>query len=226
MDYNEEQNTEVEALESIYGDELEILATEPYHNFTIKVSVQNHDPHEDDPIDLSVVLGFTYTEKYPDQAPVMEVIDCTDNLDGQQITILTDLLQDQAEENLGMVMIFTLISAVQERLNLMVDEMKQFRIDEADRKKREDEEAEMKRFEGTRVTIETFLTWKTKFEAEMSSLKKNVKAGDRRPTGRELFMNDASLDDSDVKFLQEVGETVEIDESLFEDLEDLDIEDE
>lgn len=29
-----------------------------------------------------------------------------------------------------------------------------------------------KRFEGTKVTVETFLAWKTKFDAEMAELKK------------------------------------------------------
>lgn len=29
-----------------------------------------------------------------------------------------------------------------------------------------------KRFEGTKVTVETFLAWKTKFDAEMAEMKK------------------------------------------------------
>ena len=49
----------------------------------------------------------------------------------------------QAEENLGMVMVFTLISAVQERLNSMVDEMKAQKEQEIERKRLEAEEAEM-----------------------------------------------------------------------------------
>ena len=42
-------------------------------------------------------------------------------------------------------------------------------------------------------------------------------------TGRQLFLQDHTLDDSDVRFLDDDQEHVEVDESLFEDLDDLDI---
>ena len=48
----------------------------------------------------------------------------------------------QAQENLGMVMVFTLVSAVQEKLSCLVDEAKKRRDEEALRIKREEEEAE------------------------------------------------------------------------------------
>ncbi len=48
----------------------------------------------------------------------------------------------QAEENLGMVMIFTLVTSVQEKLNEIVDVMKNRREEEKLRKEREAEEAE------------------------------------------------------------------------------------
>lgn len=48
----------------------------------------------------------------------------------------------QAEENLGMVMIFTLVSAVQEKLNEMVDQIKTRREEEKRQKEKEAEEAE------------------------------------------------------------------------------------
>lgn len=48
----------------------------------------------------------------------------------------------QAEENLGMVMIFTLVTAVQEKLNEIVDVMKNRREEEKLRKEQEAEEAE------------------------------------------------------------------------------------
>ena len=43
-----------------------------------------------------------------------------------------------------------------------------------------------KKFEGTRVTIETFLAWKTKFDAERKELKRFQKDNDqlsKKPTG-------------------------------------------
>ena len=48
----------------------------------------------------------------------------------------------QAEENLGMVMIFTLVTAVQEKLNEIVDQIKIRQEEEQKRQERETEEAE------------------------------------------------------------------------------------
>lgn len=48
----------------------------------------------------------------------------------------------QAEENLGMVMIFTLVTAVQEKLNTIVDVMKNRQEEEKRRKEKEAQEAE------------------------------------------------------------------------------------
>lgn len=48
----------------------------------------------------------------------------------------------QAEENLGMVMIFTLVTAVQEKLNEIVDKVKNRREEEKMKREKEAEEAE------------------------------------------------------------------------------------
>ena len=44
--------------------------------------------------DVNVTVTFTYTEKYPDEAPVMEILD-SENLDDEQLRILSDLLNDE-----------------------------------------------------------------------------------------------------------------------------------
>ena len=49
--------------------------------------------------------------------------------------------------------------------------MEKRKIEEAERKKAEEEAAARKKFEGTRVTVESFLVWKEKFDAELESLK-------------------------------------------------------
>lgn len=84
-----------------------------------------------------------------------------------------------------------------------------------------------KKFEGTRVTVETFLKWRTEFEHEMGIAQKREKqlSENKKLTGRELFMRDNTLNESDLKYLMEAGDSVEnvkIDESLFQNLEDLD----
>lgn len=61
-----------------------------------------------------------------------------------------------------------------------------------------------KKFEGTRVTVETFLVWKTKFDAELFALrseKEREEEKNKKLTGRELFQTDNTLIESDLTFL-------------------------
>lgn len=231
-DYAEEQRNEIEALQSIYPEEIEVIEEEPQRIFTVTVSSQDpEDPHlhvnkDGTPDKVGCTVQFTYTAKYPDEAPIMEIID-VDRLEEDQTEIILEFLKEQAQENLGMVMVFTIISALQEKLTVLVEDMKKNAEQKRLQIEKEEEEAEMTKFEGTRVTIETFLAWKGKFDAEI--LERKCLALDRdllnkKPTGRELFMHDASMNDSDITFLQEEGDNVEVDESLFEDMEDLDLE--
>lgn len=62
-----------------------------------------------------------------------------------------------------------------------------------------------KRFEGTRVTVESFLRWKENFDAEMGHKKRqeSVEHDGKKLTGRELFMTDKTLNQSDLKFLDD-----------------------
>ncbi|XP_052807756.1 RWD domain-containing protein 1-like [Mya arenaria] len=222
-DYKEEQQNELEALESIYPDELKVLETSPYAVFEISLVSQKHEDDEDEE-EASCVLKFTYSATYPDEPPLMEVSEA-ENIDEEQQAEILSLMQSEAEENLGMGMVFTLVSAVQEQLTTLIEQSKQRRKDEILQRLREEEELEQKKFEGTRVTIENFLAWKAKFDAEMAELQKHQRKSDnnKKLSGKELFMLDASMIDSDVQFLQAEGEKVEVDESLFQDLDDLDI---
>ena len=56
-----------------------------------------------------------------------------------------------------------------------------------------------RKLEGTKVTIESFLAWKTKFDAE--TVKVKVVRDPSKPTGREMFLNNAALNESDIEFL-------------------------
>ncbi|KAL1416209.1 hypothetical protein MTO96_006469 [Rhipicephalus appendiculatus] len=201
-DFQEEQRNEIEALESIYPSELEILETEPFHAFTIDVKADAGDQPEDE--QMSVKLKFTY----------------------EDVETLVTALKEQVQENLGMVMIFTLVSAATEWLNQHTESVK-FNKNEALRlQKEKDEEAERVKFEGTRVTVESFMAWKSKFDAEMAEIRNKDKIlnASGKLTGRELFEKDKNLIDSDLQFMQEGEEDVKVDESLFQELEDLDLE--
>ncbi|KAK0149482.1 RWD domain-containing protein 1 [Merluccius polli] len=215
-DYAEEQRNELEAIESIYPDSYTVLSDEPI-SFTITVT---SDAGENDET-VEATLKFTYVEKYPDEPPEWEIFSRENLEDGDEEEILT-LLQQQvcavsglhlltvpllAEENLGMVMIFTLVTAVQEKLNEMVDQIKNRREEEKVRQEREAEEAEKVAFQGTVVTIENFLAWKARFEMEVAEIRRR-RQKDEEQAG---------------KLKLTAGNNVEVDESLFQDIDDLDL---
>jgi len=171
----------------------------------------------------------SYSETYPGTPLITEVRrddDLDGDLDDDDANELQEIMDSEATENIGMVHVFSVISKVQEQLNLFVDRIKQRKEAEKDRKKFLEEEEERKKIEGIPVTVETFLAWKTKFDAEMRAKKKQKVVEDtasKRPTGKQQFLLDATLSLSDVKLMEE-GD-VAIDESLFQDIDDLELED-
>ncbi|XP_014284167.1 RWD domain-containing protein 1 [Halyomorpha halys] len=220
MDHKEEQINEIEALESIYCGEMEIITTEPYHAFVIPIK---SDDYEEGVAGIHCCLRFEYTELYPEEPPIID-IETEEDFEFFEPEELKNHIIEQANENLGMVMIFTLVSVAQEWVNEKNDLAKITKVEREEKKKLEEEEAERKKFEGTRVTVESFLIWKQKFDEDMGFIsKKEINEKGKKMTGRELFMLDKSLNESDLKFLEEGGEFVKVDESLFQDIEDLGI---
>ncbi|XP_037083490.1 RWD domain-containing protein 1-like isoform X2 [Pollicipes pollicipes] len=215
INYAEEQENELEALQSIYPDELEVVGPGQY-----QIAVKSMDYDLDPAAGCRCLLAITCPARYPDEAPQIDILEEPENCVPLEVEQLMETLQAEAEANLGMVMVFTIASAASEWLNNHCDELR----------RRKEEEAERKRFEGTRVSVETFLKWKEGFEKEMSAMRaqkaRDLEAARRNKlSGRELFLKDTTLVDSDIKFLEDAGEDVKVDESLFQDLEDLDLED-
>ncbi|XP_076062423.1 RWD domain-containing protein 1 isoform X2 [Oratosquilla oratoria] len=201
-----------------------VLETEPFHKFRILVKTECTTDEEEG---ACISMVFEYTASYPDEPPVMEVTP-EENITEEQIQDLITELEAQCQENVGMVMVFTLVSYALEWLNTKLDEWKREAEEEEERKKTAAEEAERKKFEGTRVTVETFMAWKAKFDQEILALRAERDRDDERHkkrTGRELFMQDNTLNESDLTFLGEGEGEVAVDESLFQNLDDLDLED-
>jgi len=224
----EEQNGEIEAIESIYPEEITIHETEPHHVFSITLRSQEVPDESRDNDAVYCNLDFTFTPTYPEEGPLMEIE--TETLSEERITELMELKESLVEENLGMSMVFTIVAAVIEKLNEYFDENTTNREEEKERVLRKAEEADRKKFEGTKCTVENFMAWKLKFDEEtrQKRLALKLKAPDaNKPTGYELFMTDKTLDDSDLKLLdpEDIG-TVDVDESLFDDLDDLDLDEE
>lgn len=257
------QLIELEALESIYSNELSgelgsafvphfahksfdaVVSRSPTIKFTLDLQVDDCDDVLDDEDKYSVKIWFEFVPNYPNEVPSFGVEE-SNNLLEEDENELIELLTNESNSLIGTEMIFLLVSAAKEWLNTRKDESSRRKEEMIERRKREAEEAEMKRFEGTRVTVDSFMKWKLNFDAEMQLLRE--KAGDKdlskelkgKLSGRQLFEKDATLNESDLKFLEEdqlAGETVgkdisydmagvAVDTSLFDDVDDDDEDDE
>ena len=218
MEYKEEQNGEIEALLSIYEGEIEVLQTDPYHVFTMPIKTEDYD--EEDEAGLYVLIKITYTPKYPEELPILELEDCV-NIDEYDLRDeLTAHLTQQMEENMGMVMGFTIFSAALEWMGNRWETIQTEAEERKKRQKEQEEEEEKRRLEGTKVTVESFMAWKAQFDAERLGNRKIIEVGEKRLTGKELFLSNAAMNDSDIQFVGEAPEeSVEVDESLFDDLD-------
>ena len=197
--------------------------------FTIPVKTDDFDD-EDTMGGMWVLLKFTYPDTYPDVGPDIEFEE-SEGIEDEHLVNLREHLNQIIDENIGMAMVFTIVSAAIEWLGETNDRLK-FEAEEAIRIQKElEEEEERKKLEGTKVTIESFLAWKAEFDAEMLAKKSEAALSKKekekmKKSGRELFMTDTTLNESDVKFLAETGDTaITVDESLFEDMDDLDLDD-
>ncbi|KAF0497669.1 RWD-domain-containing protein [Gigaspora margarita] len=136
-----------------------------------------------------------------------------------------------AQDSIGMAMVFTLLSSLKDSLTTFVIERQEQRRQAEEDRIRKEIEAENAKFQGTKVTIASFLEWKENFEREISEKEKATKSlavlkkeemKKHKLTGRQLFEQDEALAKSDVTFMEEGDVTVDI--SLFE--RELDIESE
>lgn len=168
-DHVQDQQMEIEALEAILMDDFkEIHPSESGLNtcnccFQITIS-----PQEDDDADLStatsVCLGliFSHTEKYPDEPPLLNVKSLK-GIGAADLKILKEKLEQEASENLGMAMVYTLVTSAKEWL------CERFAQDgEADAEEEDAAKDEVIVPHGEPVTVESFLAWRERFEAELA----------------------------------------------------------
>ena len=143
--YAEDQNNEIEALESIYANEFEIIEREPFPRFSIKLTTEDYEENE---VKLTCQIEFQFKSKYPDEAPRLEITEFGDDFEDDYKAQLEKMLNEEAQNNLGMVMIFTLVNAASEWMTNKVEERKEAIRLEKERKFKEQEEIEQKKFEG------------------------------------------------------------------------------
>ncbi|KAI6241429.1 hypothetical protein M3Y99_00371000 [Aphelenchoides fujianensis] len=197
MDYKTEQETEVELIHSVYPDETEIISRE-YPQMQLKVTLPSEPRFENPEPDFFVDLLLSLPAKYPEDAPAFELSGFPEDFPKKLIHELEEKLSDQAKSMPGYQVLITLITELQYQLPLMLKKVQDDRDAEEQRIRDEKEEAERKRFEGNRVTVESFNKWRVEFEreflaAELEAKKAREALIGNKLTGKQLFLRDHSL---------------------------------
>ncbi|CAD7955724.1 unnamed protein product [Amoebophrya sp. A120] len=211
MNYEEEQALELEALQSIFvhDGELEVVAPD---NFILKLLPH---PEEDEENHVEVKLEIRYPSTYPEVLPEIEIKD-KKGLNNDKMAKVQALITATSEENAGMPMIYMVAEALQEFLRennekeltmheeMMLREKAKKGDDDIGEEDDEDEEDDddlgepadeewrglhLKELcaESSRITIQLFLDWRTKFEEEMAQFRKKVNKLST-VTGKQYFM--------------------------------------
>ncbi|KAJ5380265.1 uncharacterized protein N7496_002693 [Penicillium cataractarum] len=198
----EDQIEEREVLDSIFPDEITDISETSY-KISITLDPPENGPEPEQPV---IYLEVSYPEDYPDVAPELKItpvpnapkhplIELPEDED-----VLTDALNNAIEENMGMAMVFSLVSALKEAAEqLMVDRVQAVEEEKA-RVAQKAEEEENRKFRGTAVNRETFQKWLEGFkketeeeeqrqreEKEAEDKKKKTAKEEKKLTGRELW---------------------------------------
>ncbi|XP_039005839.1 RWD domain-containing protein 1-like [Hibiscus syriacus] len=238
-DHAQEQEMEIEALEAILMDEFkEIHSTESGLSisnrcFQITISPQVRFIRD---IKLSTILVmpsllllvFKNTEKYPDEPPILNVKSIR-GIQPSDLKALKEKLEQEASENLGMAMIYTLVTSAKEWLS-----GRYCQDADADADNAEEEEARKDEVivpHGEPVTIDTFSAWRERFEAELALERAKLMPEsaltvpkEKKLTGRQWFESGrASAKGAAAikeEYDEEEEEDVDLDDDDFEDDEE------
>ncbi|XP_071742594.1 uncharacterized protein [Rutidosis leptorrhynchoides] len=218
-DHVQEQEMEIEALEAILMDEFqEIHPSESGLNtsnrcFQITLSPQDDETDESSTTPVQLGLIFSHTEKYPDEIPLLNVKSIR-GIHTSDLKVLKEKLEQEASENLGMAMIYTLVSSAKDWLSEL------FAQDVVDDDGLEDtlKKDEVIVPHGEPVTIDTFLAWRDRFEAELALERAKLIPDSALSTNKEKKLNGR-------QWFETVKGAVAMDEEEEEDDEDFDFDD-
>ncbi|KAI1079444.1 RWD-domain-containing protein [Whalleya microplaca] len=206
----EEQIEEREVLDSIFPDEITDISDTEYR-ITIKLDLPDDDAANDgaEPSEPpSLILHVRYPDAYPDEAPILDLSPPQQNAPAAphpHFAVAADKeqllrgLDETVQENLGMAMIFTVVSALKEAAEALVAERRAVVAAAQEERLLAAEREENQKFHGTPVTPETFMRWREGFLREMeewrvkeeedrlAELKKARVKDPVRLTGRQLW---------------------------------------
>ncbi|KAI0197780.1 RWD domain-containing protein [Astrocystis sublimbata] len=201
----EEQIEEREVLDSIFPEEITDISDTEYR-IAVKLDPAEYDtPEGEESEPPTIILHVRYPDAYPDEAPILDLSPPANAPPHPRFSVSADKdallkgLDATIEENLGMAMVFTLVTTLTE----LAEQLMTDRKDAVNRVREEAalaaEREENKKFHGTPVTPETFLKWRDDFRREMeenrqreeeerlAELKKARVKEATRLTGRQLW---------------------------------------
>ncbi|CAH0050011.1 unnamed protein product [Clonostachys solani] len=170
----EEQTEEREVLESIFPEEInDISETE----FQVIITLDVLGEEEEEGESPAFYLLVKYPEEYPDVPPHLEIQAAPNAASHPHLNISEDRekllsgLDETIQENLGMAMVFALVTTLKEAAEQLIQDRK----DEVTKAHEEvllaAEREENKKFQGTPVTPETFMKWREDFLKEMEEVR-------------------------------------------------------
>ncbi|TDZ61896.1 RWD domain-containing protein [Colletotrichum trifolii] len=167
----EEQVEEREVLDSIFPEEITDVSETEYR---ISIALDIPGEEDDPPV---MILQVRYPEAYPDEPPVLDLQSTPNaaphewfNVSQDRERLLEDL-EETIQENLGMAMVFTLVTTLKEAAETLVEQRKEVKEKEHEEVLLAAEREENKKFQGTPVTPETFLKWRADFLKEMEEVR-------------------------------------------------------
>eukprot|EP00262_Sarcandra_glabra_P008197 TRINITY_DN21512_c0_g1_i1.p1 TRINITY_DN21512_c0_g1~~TRINITY_DN21512_c0_g1_i1.p1 ORF type:complete len:254 (-),score=61.88 TRINITY_DN21512_c0_g1_i1:205-966(-) len=231
-DYAQDQEMEIEALQAILMDDIKEI--DPSESglrtdnrcFEITLSPQDDDVDESTYTPVQLALIFSHTEKYPDESPLLNVQSLR-GIKPEDIKVLKGKLEQEASENLGMAMIYTLVTSAKEWLS------ETFGHDAGieDTEENDTPKDDIIIPHGEPVTVETFIAWRERFEAELALQRAKlmpesalVVPKEKKLTGRQWFESGRAVAKGAAPVTEgseeEDEEDIEFDDDDFEDDED------
>jgi hypothetical protein len=145
------------------------------YRISVLLDVTNDDGDESEP--PTVLLQVKYPEDYTEKPPILDLLPVPNAPVHPYFSVaadkqsLLDGLTETIEENLGMAMIFTIVSTLKDNAEQLIASRQEEARREHEQKVLEAEREENKKFHGTPVTRETFLKWREAFRKEMEEMK-------------------------------------------------------
>jgi len=141
-----------------------------------------------------VLLQVKYPEAYPDEPPVLDLLSVPNapvhpyfSVASDKETLL-DGLSETIEENMGMAMIFTIVSTLKDNAEQLVAERQAAARHEHEQKLLALEQEENKKFHGTPVNPETFTARKEMEEIRVKEEEAEEAAEKKKNRGKETIV--------------------------------------